>query len=229
MINLLAIETSGAICSVGLQLDGNRFKRSEHVEKRHNELLLPMLSSLLDDAGLSQAQLLEKLDGVAFGRGPGSFTGVRIAAAAAQALALAANAYILRVSSSEMLALKALQDAAQAGIHNVAGVITSIRSRRDLYYLATYEVLAEQPVAVLTDDLYESSPEPSFYLEHSGWLVAGSTPDWWQGRQSVAVTPDAAQMLDLATAMVSRGEQVDVAGGLPEYLSGDSPWRKSVR
>lgn len=229
MINLLAIETSGAICSVGLHVDGNRFTRSEHVEKRHNELLLPMLSGLLEDAGLSHTQLLGKLDGVAFCRGPGSFTGVRIAAAAAQALALAADAYILRVSSSEMLALKALQDAAEAGIQNVAGIITSIRSRRDLYYLATYEVVADRPVAALTDDLYESSPDASFYTEHGDWLVAGGTPDWWQGRQSAVTTPDAAQMLDLAAAMVVRGEQVDVAAGLPEYLSGDSPWRKSVR
>ena len=67
MINLLAIETSNAICSVGLRIDGNRFIRSEHVDKRHNERLLPMLSSLCEEAGLGQRQLLEKLDGVAFG------------------------------------------------------------------------------------------------------------------------------------------------------------------
>ena len=134
MVNLLAIETSGAICSVGLCVDGNRFVRSEHVEKKHNERLLPMLEALREEAGLSRPALLEVLDSVAFGRGPGSFTGVRIAAAAAQAVALAAGANIVRVSSSEALSL-----AASRQLIDADGVISAIRSRRDLYYLAAYE------------------------------------------------------------------------------------------
>ncbi len=223
MINLLAIETSNAICSVGLCIDGNRFVRSEHVDKRHNERLLPMLSSLRDEAGLSQSQLLEQLAGVAFGCGPGSFTGVRIAASAAQALALAAGVPIFRVPSSRMLALKAYQQFPE----RLPGVITAIRSRRDLYYLAAYEFSRELPQAVLADALFDESPDAEFYDRHSGWLLAGSTPDWWQGTAAVSILPDAAQMLVLAGAMAESGEQVDVAAGLPEYVSGDSPWRRS--
>lgn len=231
MINLLAIETSNAICSVGLYLDGNRFIRSEHVDKRHNERLLPMLSSLREEAGLSQSELLEKLAGVAFGCGPGSFTGVRIAAAAAQALALAAGTPILRVSSSRMLALKAFQQAtdsqAAAIDGQLAGVITAIRSRRNLHYLAAYEMGGGLPQAVLAEALYEESPDAPFYERYSGWALAGSVPEWWQGSAAVSVFPDADQVLVLAQAMAESGAQVDVAAGLPEYVTGDSPWRKS--
>ena len=91
MVNLLAIETSGAACSVALSLDGNRFSESEHVVKRHNEVLLPMLTALRERVSLDAAELAQLIDGVAFGCGPGSFTGVRIAAAAAQAIALASD------------------------------------------------------------------------------------------------------------------------------------------
>ena len=61
MVNLLAIETSGAVCSVGLCVDGNRFVRSEHVEKKHNERLLPMLEGLREDIIEQRAKLKPKL------------------------------------------------------------------------------------------------------------------------------------------------------------------------
>lgn len=223
MINLLAIETSGDICSVGLSLDGNRFLKSEHVERRHNERLLPMLSALRDEAGFSQPALLEVLGGVAFGRGPGSFTGVRIAAAAAQAIALAAGVQVVRVASSETLARAAL---IEHPAH--AGVVTTIRSRRNLHYVAAYENRNGQPQQNMADALCEASPAPAFYERYAGWLVAGSEPEWWQGPGPVTVRADAGALLDVAQLKWALGEQVDAAGGMPEYLPLDSPWRKST-
>ena len=76
MNSLLAIETSGAYCSVCLRHDGNRFSATEHVEKKHNEKLLPMLNSVCRRAGIDQGRLIDSLEAVAFGCGPGSFTGV---------------------------------------------------------------------------------------------------------------------------------------------------------
>jgi tRNA threonylcarbamoyladenosine biosynthesis protein TsaB len=220
MVNLLAIETSGAICSVGLCVDGNRFVRSEHVEKKHNERLLPMLEALREEAGLSRPALLDAIDTVAFGRGPGSFTGVRIAAAAAQAVALTAGANIVRVSSSEALSL-----AASRQLAGVDGVISAIRSRRDLYYLAAYERTSDGVRRREKDALWESAP--SFAAARSDWPLVGERPDWWSGRYAETAAADAEALLDVAVKMVANDEAVAVEAGLPEYFSGDSPWRKS--
>ncbi len=219
MTNLLAIETSGAVCSVGLCVDGNRFVRSEHVEKKHNERLLPMLQLLCEDAGLSRQALLDAIDSVAFGRGPGSFTGVRIAAAAAQAVALAAGADVVRVSSSEALAQAAVNADA------LAGVITAIRSRRDLYYLAAYERRGDQVAPLAGDALCESPP--TFDGVPSDWPLVGERPDWWLGSAVDAPAADAGTLLDVALRMLAEDLAVPAEAGLPEYFSGDSPWRKS--
>ena len=219
MNNLLAIETSGAVCSVGLSVDGNRFVHSEHVEKKHNERLLPMLERLCEEAGLSRPLLLDAIDAVAFGRGPGSFTGVRIAAAATQAIALAANAAVVRVSSSEALAHKAVQH-----LPDVPGVISAIRSRRDLYYLAAYE-RAEIGVRLIEENVLCDSPPP--FSDSLGWLLVGEQPGWWSGAFGETPAADAATLLDVAVKMLANAESVPVEAGLPEYFSGDSPWRKS--
>jgi len=219
MTNLLAIETSGEICSVGLSVDGNRSVLSEHVQKKHNERLLPMLTELCAAAGLSRSALISCLDVVAFGCGPGSFTGVRIAAAAAQAIALAAGTGIVRVSSSEAMAQRALQT-----LPDAPGVITAIRSRRDLYYLAAYERADGHARCAYPDQLCDSTPAHRFFRD---WVLVGATPQWWSGTPAVQVSVDAQVLLDVAERMHDRGEVVDVAAGLPEYFSGDSPWRKS--
>lgn len=221
-MNLLAIETSQGICSVGLLLDGTRIVLSEHVEKKHNERLLPMLTELRDSAGLTQQGLMECLDFVAFGRGPGSFTGVRIAASAAQAIALAAGASMLRVSSSEAMAEQVLKTLAVDG-----GVVTAIRSRRDLYYLAAYQAIDGAPVRSHVDTLYDVEPDDGFVSRYGQWTLTGETPGWWQGSPAVEAAVDAHAILDVAERMLLAGEAVDPALGLPDYFSGDSPWRKS--
>ena len=79
-MKLLAIDTSGDACSAALFLDGVIEQRLDPTPRRHGELLLPMMQALLESAGIG----LDALDAIAFGRGPGSFTGVRIAVAVAQ-------------------------------------------------------------------------------------------------------------------------------------------------
>jgi tRNA threonylcarbamoyladenosine biosynthesis protein TsaB len=99
-MKLLGLETSGEACSAALLVDGAIVQRLELAPRRHGELILGMLEALLEDGGL----LLPDLDAIAFGRGPGSFTGVRIAVAVAQGIAFGAGLHTVPVSTLAALA-----------------------------------------------------------------------------------------------------------------------------
>ena len=99
-MNLLAFDTASEWCSAALLIDGAVRFRAVHAGQKHSELLMPMLAELLAEAGLGYRQL----DGLAYGMGPGSFTGLRIACGVAQGLALGADLPVLGISTLEALA-----------------------------------------------------------------------------------------------------------------------------
>jgi tRNA threonylcarbamoyladenosine biosynthesis protein TsaB len=111
MAELLAIETSSEVCSVALSLGGKVLERHVHAPLRHAELLLPAISGLLAEAGCG----LSRVDAIAFGRGPGSFTSLRIGIGVVQGLAWGAGLPVVPQSSLGALALEAFD--------NTAGVI----------------------------------------------------------------------------------------------------------
>ncbi|WP_414488746.1 tRNA (adenosine(37)-N6)-threonylcarbamoyltransferase complex dimerization subunit type 1 TsaB, partial [Stenotrophomonas maltophilia] len=90
-MKLLAFETATEACSVALHVDGQVLERFEIAPRRHAELSLPWAEALLAEAGISRRQL----DGIALSRGPGAFTGVRLAIAIAQGIALALDRPLL--------------------------------------------------------------------------------------------------------------------------------------
>ncbi|MBS0455850.1 MAG: tRNA (adenosine(37)-N6)-threonylcarbamoyltransferase complex dimerization subunit type 1 TsaB [Proteobacteria bacterium] len=102
-MKLLAIETATEACSVALWLDGTVRERFEIAPRRHAELALPWADALLAEAGVGKSQL----DAIAVGRGPGAFTGVRLAVALAQGIALALDRPVVPVSTLAALALPA--------------------------------------------------------------------------------------------------------------------------
>jgi len=103
MTNLLAIDTSSEACSVALNIGGEVRERHEHAPVRHAELLLPAIRGLLAEAGIS----LSALDAIAFGRGPGSFTSLRIGIGVVQGLARAAGLPVVPQSSRAAVAQSA--------------------------------------------------------------------------------------------------------------------------
>jgi len=102
-MRLLALDTASGQCSAALFIDGQLLLREQATAREHARLILPMVQSLLAEAGCT----LGSLQAIAFGRGPGSFTGVRIAASVTQGLAFAADLPVLPVSDLRALALQA--------------------------------------------------------------------------------------------------------------------------
>jgi len=161
-MKVLALDTSSGQCSVALSIDGALSGRAVLTARDHAQLLLPLVDELLAEAGTS----LRALDGIAFGRGPGSFTGVRIAAAVTQGLAEGAGLPVFPVSSLRALAAQARRRALQAGHYRAGGSLLACMDARmgEIYWGVFADSLTEAPEAV-------SSPA-SLLLPPSGVAAA---------------------------------------------------------
>jgi tRNA threonylcarbamoyladenosine biosynthesis protein TsaB len=201
-----AIETSTPWCSVALWRDGEIASIERLAGNRHSELVLPMLQSLLDRISLS----MKDLDAVAFGAGPGSFTGLRIACALAQGLALARGLPVLGVSAFEALA-------EESGASRVAACIDA--RMHEVYYAALERDGARwreaSPAQCVAPQDVRRPPGPGWVGCGSGFATYGSL-----GFAPVfpAVHPTAAAVAALAAPRFAAGEGVDAALAAPAYL-----------
>ena len=124
-MKILAIDTASEYCSATVWLDGIALHRLVHAGQTHSQTLLPQCRELLQEAGVQ----LRELDGIAYGMGPGSFTGLRIACAVAQGLGFAAELPVIGINSLQALALASGQDR----------VIACIDARMGEVYHAVYQ------------------------------------------------------------------------------------------
>ena len=222
---LLALETSGEVGSVALLVDGAVSERTIASPREQTEAVLPHVQGLLADAGLELADL----DGIAFGRGPGSFTGLRVATAVAHGFGLAVGLPLLPISSLAALAQGVWRS------HGIERCLVCVDARMGEVFWARFEardglvspVGAEQlgsPAAVR----WEAREGPwagtgSGFAAHAAAL-AGLTssaetvlPEAW---------PAARDLLPLAVEDLAHGRARPVEAALPVYLRRESAWKR---
>lgn len=219
MKQLIALETSGPVCSVAVYAHGVWTEHTQVVDRLHNQVLLEQIDRTVRVAGVARREF----DLVAFGAGPGSFTGIRLAAAAAQALAFASAGRVVPVSSSGAVAACCLR--AQ---QHVRELVTVARSRRDAYYVAGW-TRTEAGLRQIYDDALHLGDDVRLPEGLSGVPGTGDRPPWWThgggGPWIETAAPTAREIGERALAEYALTGGVAPAAGLPRYVSGDSPWR----
>jgi len=212
-MKILALETSTEYCSVALWQDGALSERCELVGQKHSEVLMAMLDGLLKAAGTT----VKQVDGIAFGKGPGSFTGVRIACGVAQGLALGADVNVVGVCTLQALAEASGRDK----------VIAALDARMGELYLAAYEKRNGEWAEAIAPCLCKADVAPA--LAGDGWFGVGSGfavgGEMLQTRYTqqlcgtdVQAVPQAAAVARLAAGEFAKGNAVDAALALPLYL-----------
>lgn len=216
-MRILALETATEACSVALWIDGEVIERFEVAPRRHTELVLPWADALLADAGLARRDI----DVIACGRGPGAFTGVRLAVALAQGMAFALDRPVVPVST---LAALAMQADAQAGQH----VFAAIDARMGEIYFAEYVADADGLPQVIGDEHLVAPAlvvrEPGTPLlgvgtgfgADNGLLAAQLGPDLL--RCDATALPHAAAVARLAAPAAARGDTLAPDLLEPAYL-----------
>lgn len=215
MSTLLALDTATEACSVALLHDGKVLSHYEVIPRQHAQRLLPMIKDLLAQGGVG----LSAVDGIAFGRGPGAFTGVRIAIGVVQGLAFALDRPVLPVSNLAVLAQRALRE------HGAQQVASAIDARMDEVYWGCYQ--AEHGEMRLAGGEAVLAPERAELPRGSSgdWFGAGTGWGTFAPRIPVTVTgqepgmlPHALDLLTLAQFAWNRGEALPADQAQPVYL-----------
>lgn len=216
-MNLLALDTCTENCSAALLIDGRVFAVSEITQRGHSESILGMLDQLFQQAGCH----LTDIEALVFGRGPGSFTGVRVGVAVAQGIAFAQDLPVLPVST-----LAAVAQAAYVK-HGVSEISVALDARMGEVYHADFVI--KDGLATAVSDEQVCPPEKLRPFDQQNWFGAGSGwaayqqtlsdnfADQLQGMDS-DIYPSAEAMLPLAKQMFADHKALPAYQALPVYL-----------
>lgn len=228
-MNILALDTSTEVCSVALQIGDAVLTRFDDSGQKNTDIILPMIDELMAEAELKP----QGLDAIAFARGPGSFTGVRVATGIAQGIAYAADLPVAPVSTLTMLAQGAY---VQTGNKQIC-VINDARMRE--VYAAAYsfdstgqciEVMAER---VCKPEDIAALAWPDGLLVGTGFAAYADKLETILSATAFeidqAIKPEAQYLLAIAQNMQERGELVSAEQALPVYLRNNVAKKKGER
>jgi len=218
MVKILALETSTDACSAALMINDTVIERYQLAPREHSKLILPMLQSLLARAQLK----LSQLNAIAFGCGPGSFTGVRIAASLAQGLGFGADLPVIPISSLKALAQTAYEEL------KTKKILTAFDARIGEIYWGIYQLEKNGLMqSVIKDSLVQ--PNSIQLPKDNNWTGVG---DGWKtytnvlekrlGKKLIGIEPQlyprAKQVAKLACIDWQAGKTIPADKALPIYL-----------
>ena len=216
-MKIIAVDTATEACSAALYIDGEIEERFEIAPREHTRLLLPMVDSLMAEAELRPQQL----DAIAFGCGPGSFTGLRIATGVMQGIAYGADLPVVPVSTLAAISQACLQKTE----YDI--IFTAVDARMNEIYWAVYrrdelgvaELLGKEKVQPATE---VDALQLAGYGIGSGWQRYQTELTARLGEQLIAYDadylPHSASIAWLGAVGVQRHQTVPVQQALPVYL-----------
>ena len=214
-MNILAIDTATEQCSVALLTASGQWSRVQPTPRAHAELILPMVADVLRDAGTR----LRDMDCLAFGRGPGSFTGVRIAASVAQGLALACNLPVVAVSNLAAVArqLATMRPAA-------ATALICMDARMGEVYWARYRIggsIDEMKVELLAQEQVSAPSAVTGAADcgaGTGWAAYPQLRAQYPGMDVEHLLPQALHVAQLGRIECAAGRTVHAVDAQPIYV-----------
>ncbi len=229
MAKILSLDTSTAVCTVALSIGDEVIQRHEVAPREHAQLILPWVDALLSEAGMK----LHDLDAIAVGRGPGSFTGLRIGVGVAQGLALGASLPIIIVSSLQIIAQTAFAQL------NRDKILVAQDARMNEVYWAAYTsddsgmmttVIEEQLKLPSAVDL--PSGNDSWCLVGDAWevysLLLGERLQTIQFQSTPDIVPKAEYLSQIAAKLFAENKLVSPEEAMPIYLRGKGAWSVST-
>ena len=233
MDRILALDTSSDCCSVGLSFSGQQTSITNRTPRQHSQKLLVMVEEVLADAGIT----VNQLDAIAFGRGPGSFTGIRICLSVAQGLAYAADIPLIPVSTLRTIAQGTLR---QGRILPQQNLLVAVDARMQEVYWADYRVQFDGAVIPLGE---ESISPPEIVSEHvftgglkgENLVIAGSGLIYAEisgmacAHQFTDSQIDSCDMLTLVHSDPENHLPIEPHLAQPVYLRDSVAWKKRQR
>ena len=228
-LTLLALDTSTEACSAALLYRGENTHINELAQRTHTKRILPMIDEILANSGLH----LNQVDALAFGRGPGSFTGVRVGAGIAQGLAFGADFPVIPISNLTAMAQAAFE------LHQVENVVAAIDARMNEVYFSQLvrekvrsdfgeffqwqEIITEQVCS--PEQAINQLRDDNAFRVGTGWAAYSQFTEKNLTSSDIAL-PNALYMLELARVEYLQKRTISALEIEPIYLRNEVTWKK---